>query len=68
MTLGWGVFHVVQTNPGLQDLNISTQGCDILCQVEYLAWLWSDALGYLRLILVRTENTRGRISAQAETR
>lgn len=59
------IYRLLQSNPGLQKLNISILGRDVPYLIEFIARLWSNAKSSLLLTLIeRTESTRGRITAQ----
>lgn len=59
------VYRMVQNNRGLQELNISVQGKDVLYSVEHIARLWSISKSSLGLTLFEhAADTRGRFIAQ----
>lgn len=61
-------FHrLVQANPELQELNISTEGFHIHSQAEHVARLWCDSPSLLRLTLLeRREDGSSRIVVRLE--
>lgn len=59
------LYHLLQANTGLQELNISTVGRNVLHQAEHTIRLWRNSPNPLRLTLIECiKDARGRIVAQ----
>lgn len=63
-----GLYYFLQANTGLQELNISTVGRNVLHQAEHVTRLWCNSSTPLRLTLLEcmqdTRGMRSRIVAQ----